>query len=87
MNDLITNKPAELTSSSVGGGKKALLLALTVALALVAPRVAAAADLSVGDAAPEFTLKGTDGTQHKLSEYKGKQAVVLAWFPRAFTPG
>jgi len=41
----------------------------------------------IGDDAPNFTLKGTDGKTHKLSDYKGKQAVVLAWFPKAFTAG
>ena len=87
MNGLIPNKRAEIGLSATGGVKKVLMLAFTVALALVVPRIGAAADLSVGDAAPDFTLKGTDGTQHQLSDYKGKQAVVLAWFPRAFTPG
>jgi peroxiredoxin Q/BCP len=43
--------------------------------------------LKVGDKAPDFTLKGTDGKTHKLSEYKGKQAVVLAWYPKALTGG
>ena len=43
--------------------------------------------LKVGDMAPDFTLPGTDGKTHKLSEYRGKQAVVLAWFPKAFTQG
>ncbi|HAA68021.1 MAG TPA: hypothetical protein DCE55_02665 [Planctomycetaceae bacterium] len=46
-----------------------------------------AADLKVGDPAPEFTLKGSDGKTYKLSSFKGKQAVVLAWFPKAFTGG
>jgi len=45
------------------------------------------AQLQVGDMAPDFTLQGTDGKTHKLSEYRGKQAVVVAWFPRAFTQG
>ena len=44
-------------------------------------------ELKVGDMAPDFTLQGTDGKTHKLSEYRGKQAVVLAWFPKAFTQG
>ena len=48
---------------------------------------ALAADLSVGGAAPEFTLRGTDGKQHLLGDYVGKQAVVIAWFPRAFGSG
>ena len=43
--------------------------------------------LKVGDMAPDFTLPGTDGKTHKLSEYRDKQAVVLAWFPKAFTQG
>jgi peroxiredoxin Q/BCP len=46
-----------------------------------------AAELKVGDMAPDFTLPGTDGKTHKLSDYRGKQAVVLAWFPKAFTQG
>ena len=37
--------------------------------------------------APDFTLQGTDGKTHKLSDYRGKQAVVVAWFPKAFTQG
>ena len=46
-----------------------------------------AAELKVGDDAPDFTLKGTDGKEYKLSDFKGKQAVVVAWFPKADTPG
>ncbi len=41
----------------------------------------------VGDIAPAFTLAGSDGKTHSLAEFKGKQAVVLAWFPKAFTSG
>ena len=46
-----------------------------------------AEDLKVGDKAPDFALQGSDGKEYKLSDFKGKQAVVLAWFPKAFTPG
>lgn len=45
-----------------------------------------AVELKVGDLAPNFTLAGSDGKTHTLSDYKGK-AVVLAWFPKAFTGG
>ncbi len=45
-----------------------------------------AVELKVGDAAPDFSLAGSDGKTHKLSGLKGK-AVVLAWFPKAFTGG
>ena len=47
----------------------------------------AAAELAVGDEAPAFALTGSDGATHTLAEYRGKQPVVLAWFPMAFTPG
>ncbi len=49
--------------------------------------MATADDLVVGDEAPDFTLPGSDGKTYKLSDYRGRQAVVLAWFPKAFTPG
>jgi peroxiredoxin Q/BCP len=48
---------------------------------------AAAAELKVGDPAPDFTLQASDGKTYKLSSFKGKQAVVIAWFPKAFTQG
>jgi peroxiredoxin Q/BCP len=46
-----------------------------------------AVDLKPGDAAPDFSLPGSDGKMYKLSSFKGKKVVVLAWFPKAFTPG
>ena len=48
---------------------------------------ALAADLSVGDPAPDFTLQASDGDTYTLADYRGKQAVVIAWFPRAYTRG
>lgn len=59
------------------------VLALAAAfLALALPTSAAP---GVGDLAPDFNLAGSDGKTHKLSEYRGKKGVVLAWFPKAFT--
>ena len=46
-----------------------------------------AAGLEVGDPAPNFTLQATDGKSYTLADFKGRQAVVIAWFPRAFTSG
>jgi peroxiredoxin Q/BCP len=43
--------------------------------------------LEVGDAAPDFTLQATDGKTYSLSQFKGKEAVIIAWFPKAFTRG
>jgi thioredoxin-dependent peroxiredoxin len=48
---------------------------------------ARAAELKPGDEAPAFSLPGSDGKTYSLKEYKGKQMVVLAWFPKAFTGG
>ena len=67
-----------------------LVASLTGAVVAQGPPNAAPAVptvVKVGDMAPDFTLPGTDGKTHKLSDYRGKQAVVIAWFPRAFTQG
>jgi len=55
--------------------------------ALFATGAAHAADLAPGAQAPAFALAGSDGREHRLADYVGKQGVVLAWFPKAFTPG
>jgi peroxiredoxin Q/BCP len=48
---------------------------------------AAPIELQPGDLAPDFTLEASDGRTYTLSEFTGNQAVVLAWFPKAFTGG
>ena len=48
---------------------------------------AANGELSVGDPAPAFTLEGSDGQTYSLADFTGREAVVVAWFPKAFTGG
>jgi peroxiredoxin Q/BCP len=72
--------------------KKALrLLPLAlVACGLLASPAAAqtpAAELKVGDMAPDFTLPATDGKTYSLSKDLRGHWVVLGWFPKAFTAG
>jgi peroxiredoxin Q/BCP len=42
---------------------------------------------NIGDIAPDFTLSATGGKTVSLSDYKGKSAVVLYWYPKDMTPG
>lgn len=63
----------------------ALLLAMAASLS-----AQEAAMPKVGDMAPEFSLKYFDGSNLKdvkLSDYKGKKNVVLAFYIFAFTGG
>ena len=41
--------------------------------------------LKPGDPAPPFSLVGSDGKTYTLAGFRGKEAVVLAWFVKAFT--
>jgi peroxiredoxin Q/BCP len=62
-------------------------LALT-ALLLLASAAPAFAAPKVGDPAPEFSLSGSDGKTYTLSGLLAETGgVVLAFFPKAFTPG
>ena len=92
-----------LFSSSMQGGLRLGVVATIVAAGLVAAcreapaptidknaapsTIASPRTLSVGDMAPEFSLTGSDGKQYSLASYRGRQAVVLAWFSKAFTEG
>lgn len=46
-----------------------------------------AAHLAPGSAAPDFKLPDTDGNTVTLKELLAKGPVLLAFFPKAFTPG
>ena len=60
------------------------LAALSLAQSAPAP---SKLQLKVGDEAPDFTLPGTDNKPVKLSDFRGKKNVILAFFPAAFTGG
>jgi len=64
-----------------------VLMVLTLTGFGMAAVPAAAGDLKVGDQAPNFKLQASDGKTYQLADFKGKESVVLAWFPKAFTQG
>ena len=71
---------------------KRLLMSLGVLVVLSAVALAQQTpppktNLKVGDPAPDFTLRATDGKTYKLSDFKGKKNVVLAIYVLAFTGG
>ncbi len=67
---------------------KRLVLVVASATVLVAQQTAVPkTHLKVGDEAPDFTLPSTINKAVKLSDYRGKKNVVLAFFPAAFTGG
>lgn len=68
--------------------KSLLTMCLGLLVALSTDSLFAAEALKTGDVAPDFELKGSDGKTYKLAELlKTNKAVVVAWFPRAFTGG
>jgi peroxiredoxin Q/BCP len=69
--------------------KSLLKVGLAAVLGIAGSRAMAQApvELKVGDMAPAFSAPGSDGKTHTLAESIGKRAVVLAWFPKAFTGG
>ena len=62
------------------------LLAAMVIMGLFS-MVQSAAALEVGDKMPDFSLPASDGKTYTLSQFHGKQPVVIAFFPKAFTGG
>ena len=45
-----------------------------------------AAEIKVGDTAPDFTLKDQDQKDVKLSDFRGKKNVVLCFYPLDWSP-
>lgn len=64
-----------------------VLLAVLNVVALAQQAPPPKTHLKVGDPAPEFSLRATDGKTYKLSDFKGKKNVVLAIYVLAFTGG
>jgi len=67
-----------------------LLALASMAVPLFAQNAPPHTSLKVGDTAPDFTIAGRMNTTQKeikLSDYRGKKTVVLAFFPAAFTGG
>ena len=64
-----------------------VLLAVVNVAALAQQTPPPKTHLKVGDPAPDFTLRATDGKSYKLSDFKGKKNVVLAIYVLAFTGG
>jgi len=66
----------------------AFVVCLLCSIASIAQQTAPPkTSLKVGDVAPDFTMRATDGKTYKLSDFKGKKNVVLAFYVLAFTGG
>jgi peroxiredoxin len=66
---------------------KCLALLAVFSIVALAQQPPVKTHLKVGDPAPDFTLRATDGKTYKLSDFKGKKNVVLAIYVLAFTGG
>jgi peroxiredoxin Q/BCP len=62
-------------------------LAAGALVALLSVPSVAAEGPDVGEMAPGFELPGSDGKSYDLASFAGDRAVVIAWYPKAFTGG
>ena len=63
------------------------MLSTAITGTLVAQAQPPKTHLKAGDMAPDFELPSTQGKKIKLSDFRGKKNVVVAFFPAAFTGG
>ena len=63
------------------------LLALVVSMPVLAGAAEIVTKVKVGDVAPDFTLPDQNNKPVKLSDFRGKKNVVLAFYVLAFTAG
>lgn len=64
-----------------------IILCVLAAVSFAQTPQAPQTKLKVGDVAPDFTLTDTEGNKVKLSDFRGKKNVVLAFYVLAFTGG
>ena len=67
--------------------QRLLNIGLLITACLFHPLATLAQELKPGAMAPDFTLQASDGNSYTLSDFRDKKAVVLAWFPKAYTHG
>jgi peroxiredoxin len=60
---------------------------MPITILVVALAAGSAGPPQVGQAAPDFVLNDQNGRAVRLSDFRGKKSVVLAFYIRAFTPG
>jgi cytochrome oxidase Cu insertion factor (SCO1/SenC/PrrC family) len=75
------------TRSILAGALFLLLASGSIPVRGVQTQTDRTSTLQVGDMAPDFTLSDQNGKPVKLSDFRGKQRVVLAFFVLAFTGG
>jgi cytochrome oxidase Cu insertion factor (SCO1/SenC/PrrC family) len=67
--------------------RKAWQAIAVLMLVLCSTCLGGAAELKVGDKAPDFTLTDTNWKKVSLHDFQGKNNVVLAFYVLAFTGG
>jgi thioredoxin-dependent peroxiredoxin len=82
--------PVSPTIDFKGPTMRNLILSLTALCAVVSFLLASTVNAEmpkVGAMVPDFEMQGSDGKNYSAKDFIGKQAVIIAWFPRAFTGG